>query len=337
MTIAERPSPTPSVGEPTSPDDEPAHGAGARSRDAGGRSRDADGSSRDAGEPAFDELARRVDAARRAADELDAEPSEVAVAYGEAVEAFHRPALVAMVRAMRGDERGKELLFELVDDPHVRAVFSLHGIIRADPSTRAERALDTIRPYLSSHGGGVELVGVEGPVATVRLTGNCTGCSMSAETLRSTVEEALVGQVDEIDVVEVAPDEPAEAFIPVDALRRRSPAEAGWVEGPAVDDLTPDRLHRVDVAADEHGPSASFVVTVDADAGHRSHVFVNACVHQGLSLDGGMLGDGVITCPWHGFTFDAASGECISSPGAQLEQVPSRVEGGRLWIRARGR
>ncbi|MEL6890633.1 MAG: NifU family protein [Actinomycetota bacterium] len=281
----------------------------------------------------FERLAACVDTARAELEDLDDDAARVAADLADSVEAFHRPALVSIVRTLRDDPRGKELLFQLVDDPHVRAVFALHGIIRADPATRAERALDTIRPYLSSHGGGVELVSVAGSVATVRLVGSCNGCSMSTETLRATVAEALTTHVDEITSIDVAPDEPAETLIPVSSLRRRTPAETGWVRGPLLDELGAERLHRVDVPADDHGPAASFVVT--RAGGTEFHVFVNACVHQGLSLDGGLLGDGLITCPWHGFTFDAASGECVSSPGAQLDQVPSRVDDDHLWIRAR--
>ncbi|MEM9042714.1 MAG: Rieske (2Fe-2S) protein [Actinomycetota bacterium] len=224
--------------------------------------------------PTFDELARRVDEARSAAERLEDDvtgdaATGAAIELADAVEAFHRPVLVDIVRTLRNDPRGKELLFGLVDDPHVRAVLALHGIIKP-PAPPAE------------------------PVPPA--------------------------------------DAPIETIIPISSIRRRTRSEVGWVEGPAVDDLDPSRLHRVDVPGDEQGPALSFVVT-RSRAG--VHVFANACVHQGMSLDGGLLGDGVITCPWHGFTFDAATGDCISSPGAQLTSVPSRVDGGRLWIRAR--
>ena len=65
-------------------------------------------------------------------------------------------------------------------------------------------------------------------------------------------------------------------------------------------------------------------------------MFRNACVHQGMTLDGGMIDAGIIVCPWHGFTFEATTGECISAPGAQLSQIPTRIESGHVWVRARG-
>ena len=55
---------------------------------------------------------------------------------------------------------------------------------------------------------------------------------------------------------------------------------------------------------------------------------------------GGLAGDtvldvsnGTLTCPWHGFCYDATSGECLSAPGAQLEQLPLRVDDGDVWVR----
>lgn len=36
------------------------------------------------------------------------------------------------------------------------------------------------------------------------------------------------------------------------------------------------------------------------------------CPHLGLPLDAEPDGDGTITCPWHGYRFDIASGKCIS-------------------------
>jgi len=274
----------------------------------------------------FEQLAADVDAAAASLDELDPGVSAQARQLAEAVEAFHRPALVHIVQALKADPRGKELLFELVDDPAVRALFAMHGIIKADPMTRANQVLVSVRPYLQSHGGDVELVRIEDGAAFIRLQGSCNGCSMSAVTLREGVEEALV-QLDEIDRIEVLEDQPTPAFIPLSSVGRRTKEDAGWVMGPVSADVSDGAMVRFDVGDD------SFVIT---NVDNRIAVFRNACVHQGLTLDGGMIEDGVIRCPWHGFTFEASSGECLSAPGAQLEQIPTRIEDGTVWIRAHG-
>lgn len=287
----------------------------------------------------FEELALAVDRAAEQVAALEGDARERALELQRAIEAFHKPALVHIVRTLRDDPRGKELLFELVDDPNVHAVLALHGIVRADPMTRGERALATVRPYLQSHGGDVELVRIEGDTAFVRLHGSCSGCSMSAVTLREGVEEALVRMVDEVARIEVLEDQPTAAFIPLSAIGRKpGAADTGWVRALPVDEVAPGTMVRFDVeiapaTSDDPAHVDSFVVTnIDS----RIAVFRNECVHQGLSLDGGSLADGVITCPWHGFRFDASSGECISAPNAQLSQIPTRIDDGHVWIRAHG-
>ena len=78
---------------------------------------------------------------------------------------------------------------------------------------------------------------------------------------------------------------------------------------------------------------SSFLVT---NVGGEPAAFRNACSHQGRPLDGGLLDDGVLICPWHGFRYDAATGDCLSSPGSRLEAVPCLVDGDRIWLRASG-
>jgi Fe-S cluster biogenesis protein NfuA/nitrite reductase/ring-hydroxylating ferredoxin subunit len=288
---------------------------------------------------AVEALALAADRAAEQVAALEGESRERALELQRAIEAFHKPALVHIVRTLRDDPRGKELLFELVDDPHVHAVLALHGIVRADPMTRGERALATVRPYLQSHGGDVELVRIEGDTAFVRLHGSCSGCSMSAVTLREGVEEALVRMVDEVERIEVLEAQPTSAFIPLSSLGRKpGTGDTGWVRAIPVSAATPGSMVRFDVelapaAGDDPAHVDSFVVT---NLDSRIAVFRNECVHQGLSLDGGRLADGVITCPWHGFRFDASTGECISAPNAQLAQIPTRIEDGHVWIRAHG-
>jgi len=63
--------------------------------------------------------------------------------------------------------------------------------------------------------------------------------------------------------------------------------------------------------------------------------YKDACAHQGLPLGGGLLDPsaGTLTCPWHGYCYDALSGECMSAPGAALQQLPLRIEDEHVWIR----
>ena len=85
---------------------------------------------------------------------------------------------------------------------------------------RAVQVLDGVRPYLTSHGGDVELVRIDQGVAYVRLLGACQSCGSATETLRDSVAEALLENLPEITgVEEVAPDSaPTSAFIPLSSV-----------------------------------------------------------------------------------------------------------------------
>ena len=278
-------------------------------------------------ETEFEELAKRVDDATAAVAGLEPAARTAAEELQAAVEAVHKAGLVAIVRRLRAEDATREVLFELVDDPAVHLLLSLHGIVRPDPVTHANQVLESVRPQLHSHGGDVSLVRVEDGTAFVRLEGACNGCSMSSVTLRNLVEDALVQGVPAIGKVEVVAAEPTPTLIPVESLRiGRDPSAEGWVRlGPAAD-LPVDELS----TATLNGISVLVV-----NMGQRLAAYRNECAHQALPLDEAVLdvSNGTLTCPWHGFCFDASSGECLSAPGAQLEQLPLRVDDGDVWVR----
>jgi hypothetical protein len=83
--------------------------------------------------------AARLDAAVAAISRLDPDSRAVAEEFALALDALSKEALTTIVRALREDPRGKELLFDLVDDPAVRMLLGMHGIIRMpDPAATAE-------------------------------------------------------------------------------------------------------------------------------------------------------------------------------------------------------
>jgi Fe-S cluster biogenesis protein NfuA/nitrite reductase/ring-hydroxylating ferredoxin subunit len=285
-------------------------------------------------EPTFEDLAERVDDAVAALDDLDPAARKVAAELQDAVEAIHKAGLTAIVRRLRAEDATRAALFELVDEPVVHLLLSLHGIVRPDPVTHANQVLAQVRPQLHSHGGDVALVRIEDGTAFVRLEGACNGCSMSSVTLRNLVEDALVQDVPAVTRVEVVAAEPSPTLIPLESLRiGRDPATEGWVRvGPAAD-LPVDEISTATLT-DAGRPCEVIVVNL----GQRLSAYRNECAHEALPLTDAVLdvSNGTLTCPWHGFCFDATSGECLSAPGAQLEQLPLRVDDGDVWVRVGG-
>ena len=67
---------------------------------------------------------------------------------------------------------------------------------------KVEATLEKIRSMLEGHGGGVDLVAIEGSVVKVKLTGACGGCPMAQQTLQMGVERILKEEVPEVEAVE---------------------------------------------------------------------------------------------------------------------------------------
>ncbi len=283
--------------------------------------------------PAMEDLAQAVDDAAAKVADLPPEYRETADGLRNALDNLNRTALTTIVRALRDDDRGRELLFDLVDDPVVRLAMMVHGIIRPDPLTAARQAVVAVEPMIGAHGGRVEVVRVDERVAYVRLSGACDGCSTSEQTLRDTVTEAIVSSVPAIDAVELVEPETAQAFIPLGDITVRA-SDSGWIDAAAVGEIPRGELV-ARTLTDTYGASEDIIVVNLQDT---LTAFLNVCPHQGLPLDDALIDEreGTLTCPWHALCYDATDGECMSLPGAALEQRPVRVDGDRIWVRLHG-
>jgi hypothetical protein len=73
------------------------------------------------------------------------------------IEEFHKVGLTHVVKKLKDDPHGKQLLFELVDEPTVYALFAMHGLVRADLKTQVSRVIEmavrTCSPTVASHLG----------------------------------------------------------------------------------------------------------------------------------------------------------------------------------------
>jgi Fe-S cluster biogenesis protein NfuA len=73
-----------------------------------------------------------------------------------------------------------------------------------DTIDRIEKTLDTLRPYIASHRGQVEVVDFDESqgLLLLRLGGTCHGCAASTITLKQGIESRLRELVPEVRHVE---------------------------------------------------------------------------------------------------------------------------------------
>src|SRR6202163_2934845 len=131
---------------------------------------------------------------------------------------LHGEALSRMLEVLgpRGESAADRLLERMAADDLIRGVLLLHGLHPMDLRTRVEGALESVRPYMRSHGGGVELVGVAGDTVRIRLQGHCQGCPSSTVTLKLAVEKAISEAAPDIAGIEVDDPETTAAAGPPD-------------------------------------------------------------------------------------------------------------------------
>jgi Fe-S cluster biogenesis protein NfuA len=98
---------------------------------------------------------------------------------------------------------GGELFDRFAADDLVASLLLLHDLHPEDVETRIGRALDSVRPYLATHGGNVTLLGVADGVVRLRLEGTCNGCGSSTVTMKLAIEKAIEELAPEVTAIEV--------------------------------------------------------------------------------------------------------------------------------------
>jgi nitrite reductase (NADH) small subunit len=58
----------------------------------------------------------------------------------------------------------------------------------------------------------------------------------------------------------------------------------------------------------------------------------NVCLHRGGPLGQGMVEDGKVVCPWHGWQWDPKTGEAVHNPAAKVAIYPIKLQDGDVMI-----
>jgi nitrite reductase/ring-hydroxylating ferredoxin subunit/Fe-S cluster biogenesis protein NfuA len=246
-------------------------------------------------------------------------PREAMRSYRRAIDALHAEALRRLVRTLRDNPGAATALREAATDEVVYAVLRHHGIVKPSTADRVEAALESIRPMLAGHGGNVELVRVDPPSIAVRFTGACDSCPASTLTINAAVRTAVQAACPEITTITQVKD--AGGGQGADLARA---AGNPWVPAGMLDDIPEGGVRAVDLGG--HAVILSrHLATVTC--------FDDACVHLGAALHDGVVEDGILTCPRHGFRYDLRNGSCQTAPGVALAAHETQVVDGRVLIR----
>jgi Fe-S cluster biogenesis protein NfuA/nitrite reductase/ring-hydroxylating ferredoxin subunit len=191
----------------------------------------------------------------------------------------------------------------LLADKLVAGLLVLHDLHPQSTEERVLAALERVRPYLGSHAGDVEYLGLD-PDGTVRLrlAGSCDGCPSSALTVKMAIEkgiEEIAPEVTKVEVEGVAPDpvSPLTAgpgadghtLLPLHQVsRQQEPPAATWVQVDGIEDLGQGQVVPMLVAG-----TAAVVCNVAGSL----YAYADRCPVCGSGLTGAELEGALLACP----------------------------------------
>jgi Fe-S cluster biogenesis protein NfuA/nitrite reductase/ring-hydroxylating ferredoxin subunit len=184
-----------------------------------------------------------------------------------------------------------------------------------------------VRPYLQSHGGNVELLGVEEGVARLRLQGSCSGCPSSTMTLKLAIEEAVLKAAPDLErieaegVAEPSP-KPATTFVAGPTLRRKEKERpeqdgASWTVVGGLPQLSGGGMLLKEIS----GEPVLFL-----KLGDDFYAYRHLCPGCGKSLQQGSLKGAELTCSGCGHRYNVRrAGRCLDALQLHLEPIPLLV------------
>jgi len=213
---------------------------------------------------------------------------------------------------------GAEMLTAVAADPLVESLLLLHDLHPLDVDARIQAALDKVRPYLGSHAGGVQYLGVTDGVARLKLEGSCHGCPSSVLTVRLAIEGAVIDAAPE--VTEVAVDGVTQAPEPALLQIGRRPEDGatadsgtGWFTLP---EIGPPSSRPV-------AASAGGVAVVLCSVRGTLYAYRDACAQCGCSLAAGSLDREQLSCPGCAARYNVRlAGQGIDDPVLHLDPLP---------------
>jgi Fe-S cluster biogenesis protein NfuA/nitrite reductase/ring-hydroxylating ferredoxin subunit len=279
------------------------------------------------------DLLERVQALSERVDELpDPRARQLAQELVAGVIAMYGDGLARIMEVIAGSrEAGATIIDELSQDGAVASLLLIHDLYPVSLEERVLEALDTVRPYMESHGGNVELVELRDGVARLALQGSCNGCAASRATLETAIEQALEEHAPDLAGLEVEgvtektpgfslpmAQAPATPAFELPVVQAAPPAR--WVDVNEAARPRPGRLSEVRVGAE---------TLVIADVDGSLLAYIDECASCGATLGAGQLAGGLLRCPSCEIEFDLPrAGRAAGGEPLQLRPVPLLQDGG---------
>ncbi|HZS20820.1 MAG TPA: NifU family protein [Pseudonocardiaceae bacterium] len=237
----------------------------------------------------------------------------------------------------------KQAAAPLLADKAVAGLLVLHDLHPQSTEERVLAALDRVRPYLGSHAGDVEYLGLDDDgTVRLRLAGSCDGCPSSALTVKMAIEKGIEDVAPEVTKVEVEGMVPESAsglsapegrtLLPLAQVSKQPETPAStWVEIDGIENIGQGQVVPKLVA-----DTAAVVCNVAGSL----YAYADRCPACGSGLAGGKLAGALLTCPGCTQRYDVVragrgwsdASQASSTAEAHLDPLPLLTENGGVRI-----
>jgi Fe-S cluster biogenesis protein NfuA/nitrite reductase/ring-hydroxylating ferredoxin subunit len=259
----------------------------------------------------MDDLAR-IDGLLEEVERLpDATARELATELARALLDLYGEGLARIVEEVAARDDGS-LAEAFAGDELVSHLLLLHDLHPIPLEDRVRAALAEVGPYLGSHGGGVELLGIKDGVVRLALQGTCDGCPSSAATLKLAIEDAIREAAPEVAGIEA--EGAVEPLLQIDGTKpKRSWSMAGGM---------PELRGGGTVLKDVGGEPVLFIALDQRMVAYRP-----TCPGCGGSLGDAVPSGRELACPGCGNRYDVRrAGRSLDAPDLHLRPVPLLVD-----------
>lgn len=237
---------------------------------------------------------------------------------------------------------GEGIAAGLTEDQFLATLLLIHDLHPVPLELRVQQALDSVRPYMESHGGNVELLSLHDGVARIHLRGSCSDCSASSVTLELAIKQALQEAAPDLEGLEVEGVAPqtmngtglpmvtnsAPAGMELPMVMSTPSAPPAWFQVDQAGELADGALAAVSVAGSE-------LVIANVEGTLLS--YRDACAGCGAPLHDGDLRAGALSCSNCGRSFFLPrAGRSMDDERLQLEPVPLLRERGEVKVALEG-
>lgn len=272
-----------------------------------------------------EELVRKIETV------ADPETRATAVELMQSLMDLHGAAFERMMDlTFEAGETGSAIIDSFARDQLIGSLLLLYGLHPLSLEERVVQALDNVRPYLRSHGGNVELLGVTDGVVQLKLEGSCHGCASSALTLKLAIEGAIYDAAPDmvaLQVEGVVEQQAPSGFVKLQGRNGASqPAngKGGWEEVSGLDSLVQGAARAIEV----DGRPVLF-----CRLGDTFYAYESNCPVCGQALAGASLDTTALICPACEQRYDVAqAGRALNQSNHHLEPFPLLVEQGRAKV-----